>query len=114
TLPSGARIPAGVTLFLSPWVVQRREFYFPDPALFDPDRFTDEAIAARPPFAYLPFGAGRHVCIGQALARLACALTLATIAPRYRFELVAGHPVVPQPKMTLRPKYGLRMRICRR
>jgi cytochrome P450 len=113
-LPSGAALPAGVSLFISPWVVQRRDVYFPDPLRFDPDRFSDDAISRRPTFAYLPFGGGRHVCIGQALARLAGALTLAPIATRFRLTLVPGQRIVPHPKMTLRPKYGVRMRVERR
>jgi cytochrome P450 len=113
-LPSGATIPAGVTLFLSPWVVHRREQYFRDPTRFDPDRFTEEAIASRPTFAYLPLGGGRHVCIGQALARLECVLVLATILPTHRLELAGRQRIVPDPRMTLRPKHGLRMRARRR
>jgi len=36
------------------------------------------------------------------------ALTLATIAQKYRFRLVAGHPVVPLASITLRPRHGIR------
>jgi cytochrome P450 len=113
-LPSGAKIPAGVTLFISPWVIQRREAYFPDPTRFDPERFVDQAEANRPTFAYLPFGGGRHVCIGQALARIESVLVLATILPTYQLELASNRVIVPDPRMTLRPKHGLRMRVRRR
>lgn len=113
-LPSGASLPAGVTLFMSPWVIHRREDYFPDPMRFDPDRFTEQSIAARPAFAYLPFGGGRHICIGQNLARLESLLVLATILSTHQLELVDGQRIVPHPRMTLRPKYGLRMQIRRR
>lgn len=113
-LPSGATIPAGATLFISPWVVHRREDYFPDPTRFDPDRFSEEAVAGRAPFTYLPFGGGRHVCIGQALARIECVLILATILPTHRLELADDARIVPHPRMTLRPKHGLPMRVQRR
>jgi len=113
-LPSGATIPAGVTLFLSPWVVHRREELFPDPERFDPDRFTEEAVANRPTFAYVPLGGGRHVCIGQSLAKLESVLVLATILRTHRLELSPGQRIAPDPRMTLRPKHGVRLLVRRR
>jgi hypothetical protein len=36
-------------------------------------------------------------------------LILASIAQKYRLRMVPGHPVEPQPLVTLRPRYGLKM-----
>ncbi|MBI3973309.1 MAG: cytochrome P450 [Chloroflexi bacterium] len=62
-----------------------------------------------PRFAYFPFGGGPRLCIGNTFAMMEATLVLATIAQRFRPRLVPGHPIVPQPSLTLRPKFGLRM-----
>ncbi|MGC2390614.1 MAG: cytochrome P450, partial [Candidatus Acidiferrum sp.] len=56
-----------------------------------------------------PFGGGPRQCIGNTFALMETALVLATIAQRYRFRLVEGHPVVPLASITLRPRYGIRV-----
>jgi cytochrome P450 len=93
-LPSGTRVERGAAMLLSPYVLQRRAAYFPDPETFDPDRFGPEA--ERPPaYAYFPFGGGARICIGQSVAMLTCVLALARIAQRMQLELVPGEPVPP-------------------
>lgn len=62
----------------------------------------------RPRFAYFPFGGGPRVCIGAGLAMMESTLLLATVAQRFRFELVPDHPIKLFPSVTLRPKYGIR------
>jgi len=51
------------------------------------------------------------MCIGMPFAQMESKLLLATIAQRYTLALVPGHLVVPQPMVTLRPKYGIRMQL---
>ena len=109
----GYRIPAGSILLLSQWITHRDPRFFPDPLRFDPMRFTPEANAARPKFAYFPFGGGPRVCIGEGFAWMEGVLLLATIARRWRFSR-ADSAVTPAALITLRPKGGLPMRIDRR
>jgi len=113
-LPSGFTIPAGSKLYLCQYVMHRNARYWPDPDLFDPERFTEEATKARPKFAYFPFGGGIRVCIGEAFAKMECLLALASIAQRFTLTLVPGQTIVPKPHMTLRPKNEIMMRIHRR
>ena len=94
---------------LSQRITPRDARFFPDPLRFDPERFTPEAQAARPKFAYFPFGGGPRVCIGEGFAWMEGALVLATIAQSFRMRLAPGHPVEMQPLVTLRPKHGMRM-----
>ncbi len=61
--------------------------------------------------ADFPFGGGPRLCIGQPFALLEAQLILATIAQPYKLALLPDHPVIPEPSLTLRPKYGLRMRL---
>lgn len=106
---AGYRVPKGSIVLLSPWVMHRDPRFFPDPDRFDPDRWTDEARAARPRFAYFPFGAGPRICLGEQFAWMEGVLVLATLARRWRPRLAPGPPVVLQPSITLRPFGGMRM-----
>jgi cytochrome P450 len=105
----GFTIPEGTIVALPPYVVHRDERFWPEPDRFRPERFTAEARAARPRFAYFPFGAGARSCIGEPFAWMEGVLLLATIGQRWRLRLVPGHPVEAQALITLRPRYGMRM-----
>src|SRR5208282_3489887 len=102
-------LPARTTVLISQFIMHRDPRYFPDPLRFDPERFSPEAKARRTKFTYLPFGAGARQCIGESFAWMEGVLILATLAQRWKLQLVPGHPVEPQPLITLRPKYGMRM-----
>ena len=106
--------PAETYFFFSQYIIQRSEKFFPDPLRFDPERFTPENKAGRPRFAYFPFGGGGRQCIGEAFAWMEGVLLLATIAQRWRMELIPGPIQGPdhvQPKITLRPKFPIQMKL---
>ena len=106
-------LPAGTTVLMSQFVTHRDARFFADPLQFRPERFASEA--AKPArFAYFPFGAGSRQCIGESFAWMEMVLVLATLAQRWRLSLVPGHRVEPLPLITLRSKYGMRMRISER
>jgi cytochrome P450 len=102
-------IPSGTTVLLSQWVVHRDERFFQEPLVFRPERWLEGQAKQLPNFAYFPFGGGPRRCIGQGFAQLEAALVIGTIAQRFRFRLVPGHPVIPEPLVTLRPRHGIRM-----
>jgi cytochrome P450 len=101
----GFEIPGRSLVFVSPYVVHRNPRLWPDPEGFDPQRF----MTPPPRGAYFPFGSGPRQCIGNGFASMEAELVLATLAQRVRFELVPGHPVAPEPSITLRPRYGVKM-----
>ncbi|MEO8257965.1 MAG: cytochrome P450 [Acidobacteriota bacterium] len=105
----GYVIPLRSLVVFSPYIVQRDARHFADPDRFLPDRWTPELKAALPPATYLPFGGGPRRCAGESFAWMELMLVLSSLAQRWRFRLVAGHPVVPQASITLRTKYGMRM-----
>ena len=86
-LPSGVSVASGSKIYLSQWVMHRNPRYFVDPDRFDPQRFTTDAIASRPRFTYLPFGAGRRLCIGEEFAWMQGVSILASVARRFRMRL---------------------------
>ena len=110
----GYTIPAGSNVVMSQWIMHRHPSYFQDPETFDPDRWLPGRSSHLARFVYFPFGGGPRQCIGASLAMMEATLLLAAIAQRFRFRGVPGHPVVPVPSFTLRPKYGIRMQIERR
>jgi cytochrome P450 len=105
------RFPAKTYFFFSQYVMQRDPEYFPDPLRFDPERFTPEAKAARPRFAYFPFGGGGRQCIGESFAWMEGVLILATIAQKWRLTLLPDQQIDVQPKITLRPRYPIHMQV---
>ena len=107
-------LPARTTVLISQFITHRDPRFFQDPLRFDPDRFSAEAKARRAKFTYFPFGAGARQCIGESFAWMEGVLVLATLAQKWKLRLVPGHPVEPQPLITLRPKYGMRMLVEQR
>jgi cytochrome P450 len=104
-------LPARTTVLMSQFVTHRDPRFFPDPLRFNPDRFTAEGKARRTKFTYFPFGAGARQCIGESFAWMEGVLILATLAQKWKLRLEPGQRVEAQPLITLRPKYGMRMRI---
>lgn len=111
---AGYRIPAGSTLFMSPWIMQRDPRYFDRPDDFIPDRWADGLARRLPRFAYFPFGGGPRVCIGNGFAMMEAVLVLAAMAQRFGFTLVPGATVKPSGSITLRPANGVPVRVERR
>jgi len=106
--------PAQSILIMSPYIIQRDPRYYSEPERFNPDRWTPEFRAALPKFVYFPFGGGPRQCIGESFAWMELVLLVATIAQRWQLRLVPGHPVVPQPLVTLRAKHGMKMTVHER
>lgn len=93
----GYRIKKGWSVLLAPYTLHRREEYFPNPELFDPERFAPEREKQLPRHAYMPFGAGPRVCIGLHFSIMEGHLLLAAIAQRTHFSLVPDQKIEPDP-----------------
>jgi cytochrome P450 len=105
----GYTIPAGTTVVLCAYTLHRHPSFWRDPETFEPGRFSEPAGEATRQDAYFPFGDGPRACIGSHFAMMEARLILAMIAQRFRLQLVPGHPVEPEPLVTLRPRHGLKM-----
>jgi cytochrome P450 len=111
---SGHRIPAGAIVSISPYVLHRHKTLWRNPDDFDPSRFLPGAREKIDRYAYIPFGAGPRVCIGQAFAMQEGLIVLAHFLKRVRLDLFPGHPIALQQRITLRPRYGMRMIVRQR
>jgi cytochrome P450 len=99
----GYPIRKGTLVMPSQWVIHRHPRIWKEPDRFDPLRFTPERVAARPRFAYFPFGGGPRLCIGRTLALLEAPLILAVLLSRFRFHSTES-PVELDPTIALRPR----------
>ena len=105
----GYHFPAGTIGMISQWVTHNLPDIWGDPEVYRPERWDPVEGEKVPQWAYFPFGGGSRICIGMPFAEMETKLLLATILQRYAPRLEPGFPVVPKPRVTLRPKYGMRM-----
>jgi cytochrome P450 len=104
----GYRLPRGSLAILSPYVTQRDPRWFPEPERFDPERFGPGRVEDIPEYAYFPFGAGPHVCVGNTFAMMEITVVVATLVQQFQVELAPGQEhLVPELKVSLRPKGGV-------
>jgi cytochrome P450 len=109
----GVELHRGDTVFVNIYGMHRRADYFAEPERFSPERFAPEREKQLVRGAYLPFGSGPRICIGNHFAMMEGQLILAALAQRLRFCPVDGREVEPEPLVTLRPRGGLPMRVAR-
>lgn len=107
----GAVIPSGATIVVSPYVAHRIAEHYPDPERFDPERTFPENV-----FAYIPFGAGRRKCVGNAFALLQVKAIFTALLARYEFSLVDAPESYrdEMPSLILRTSEPCRLRYRRR
>lgn len=110
----GYSIPANGMITLVPWIVHRHTDFWTEPEKFDPQRFTPEASAELPKFAYIPFAAGPRVCIGNSFALMEMVYAFSMAAQRFRFERDGDEPIGAEFSGTTRPTRPLMMRISPR
>ena len=107
-------IRRGDRIWIAPFVMHRRPAWFPDPERFDPDRWAPEREKALPRYAYMPFGGGPRVCIGNGFALMEAHLIVAAVARRYRLRLLPDQVIDLNAQVTLSNHGGMPMRAEKR
>lgn len=100
----GTRLTKGTDIIIAPWVIHRHRALWPDADMFEPTRFLPENAQRIPRFAFLPFGGGPRICIGQGLAMLELETVLPALFRHFRFEPVSPLPAELRQVITVRPK----------
>ncbi|MBW2725174.1 MAG: cytochrome P450 [Deltaproteobacteria bacterium] len=110
-------VSAGDLVAVSPAVSNRLADYFPNPDQFDPGRYADDRREdARNPWSWIPFGAGRHKCVGSAFAMMQMKVIFSIVIRRLEFEFAQPSEsyVDNHSKMVVHLKQPCRVRYRRR
>ena len=111
----GYRIPKNSLVLASQWVIHHDKRFWDDAESFIPERWEKQSVKeAGQKFIYFPFGSGVRRCIGEGFAWTEGILLLATIAQKWKLRLDPDQKIGLHPMITLRPKFGMRMRCERR
>jgi cytochrome P450 len=111
----GYKVLKGSLVLASQWVAHRDRRHWANADEFEPERWERLSIKeASQRFIYFPFGGGVRRCIGEGFAWAEAILLLATIAQHWRLEIVPEQKIGLHPMITLRPKYGMRVRLTAR
>ena len=107
----GYSIPVRTNVMVPIFYFHWSDRFWTNPDKFDPDRFAGAAKAATEQMIYMPFGAGPRSCIGNHFALQELVIMTVIFCRYFRFRLESGFTVEPDPLITLRPKFGMRLRI---
>jgi cytochrome P450 len=107
----GHEVPAGSVLVVSPWLLHHDERWWPDPDRFELGRWEPAATASRPRHAFLPFGGGPRMCVGEGFALTEARIVIRAVARRWRLVPEPGQDVRLRPLVTLRPDRPVLMRV---
>ncbi|WP_069170203.1 cytochrome P450 [Streptomyces griseus] len=107
----GYTVSAGADVLVCPYIMHRHPGLWQDPGRFDPERFAPHAVASRPRYAYIPFGAGPRFCVGSNLGMMEAVLVTALITRDLDLRTVPGHRAIADPMLSLRMRGGLPMTV---
>lgn len=107
-------INGGGEVFFSPYLLHRQTDYWENPETFNPERFEREQERKRHPFAYLPFGGGPRICLGNNFAMMEAVFILVMTVQRFRLNLISDKLIEPLITLTTRPKGGVKVKLERR
>ena len=106
---AGFTIPAHSTILINVYGMNHHAPYWNTPESFSPSRFTISTKEQPPPFAYLPFGGGQRLCIGNLFAMMVMQTVVCRLVQNFDFEISPGFKAVAEPNVTLRAKGGIRL-----
>ncbi|MBZ7966095.1 cytochrome P450 [Campylobacter molothri] len=110
TIVRDKTIKKGSGVVIAPWLIHRHESFWQNPNEFNPSRFDEEYKKD----AYLPFGAGERICIGQGFAMQEAILILANILKTYKLELEENFIPDVVGRLTIRSANGMRIKFSKR
>ncbi len=107
-------IPKGATIDLSAYLLHRDDRFWPNPEVFDPERFSPQNRKSIDKFTFLPFSIGIRGCIGEQFAWMEGIIVLATLAQQWRFKLLSTTAPGLNPLITLRPATPIKVQAIKR
>ncbi|XP_059610502.1 cytochrome P450 6a8-like [Phlebotomus argentipes] len=107
-------IEKGTMVMIPVYGIQHDPEIYPDPEKFDPDRFTEENVKNRHPYAWIPFGEGPRICVGMRFGVMQTRVGLAHLLQKYRVKTCPKTPIPLQldPSTTvMSPKGGMWLKL---
>ena len=105
----GYRLQKNSVVFIPPYVVHHDSRWWRDPGTFEPTRFSKGNEPDIPKYAYLPFGGGPRICIGNHFSLMEAQILLATMVSRYQVSHAPNTRIIPLRQVTTFPKDGMPM-----
>lgn len=102
-------LPSKSNVLLNIYGLHHHPSYWSQPTSFNPDHFSAEAEIQRPPYVFIPFGAGPRLCLGHNFAMLVMQVVLSRIIKVFEFTVPAGFTPEVEPNITLRAKNGIQL-----
>ena len=115
TTLDGHLITKGTTVYVFTYMIHRDPKYFPDPEIFEPERFLPDNTQDRHPYAFVPFAAGRRNCVGQRFAMMELKVILASMFRKFNLlSLLSTKELEPCTDIILKPTNGVPVKISLR
>ncbi|WAR13111.1 CP17A-like protein [Mya arenaria] len=96
------KIPKGTPVMINHWALHHDPDAWDEVEKFKPERYLDEQGKLGPkPKSWLPFGAGKRVCLGEFVAKPELHLIFASLLQRHRWSAEAGRVVDISPERSL-------------
>ncbi|XP_041459303.1 cytochrome P450 3A14-like [Lytechinus variegatus] len=113
---NGFTVPKGMRIFIPLFSIHRDPILWPDPEVFDPDRFSKENREKHHPCAWMPFGLGPRSCVGMRFAVMEIKIVVIRILQKYRIETCPQTQIPPKlgTGATIAPPSGFSLRIVER
>uniref|UniRef100_A0A6G1S3M1 Cytochrome P450 3A24 n=1 Tax=Aceria tosichella TaxID=561515 RepID=A0A6G1S3M1_9ACAR len=92
-------LPKGTKILLPLYAMMNDPDYWPDPDVFDPERFMPEQQHKIVPNSYCPFGIGPRHCLGMRFSLTESKLALAKLLMEFKFEPAPGASYPPEMKL---------------
>ena len=108
------QVRTGDRVIVPIYALHHHSLLWEEPARFDPERFSPDAVRGRHRFAWMPFGAGPRICIGLQFALLEAVAILGTLLPAVHVRAEPGYVPVPTSRITMRPRDGMPMTLHKR
>ena len=108
-------IPSGMDVIVPIYALHHDPEAWPDPEVYDPERFRGPAKDTRHPFQFLPFGAGPRNCIGMKYVMMEMKVALVRILRKFKFvrSPETQVPLALSSAVTLAPRNGIHLRVKR-
>lgn len=112
---NGFQIPKNGLVLASQYVMHRDPRFWENADEFQPERWEKLSIKeAGNKFIYFPFSKGVRNCVGEGFAWMEGVLLLAILGRKWKLSLASEQTIGLQAMVTLRPKYGMKMKIEKR